>query len=1014
MSAPSTPARNRPGSSMVGPRSPLTCRSPSALNQSPVQTGPGSLYLNEGVKLVLSPSTASSAEILAGDSGYLPPLEQLLQGESKRKERELQRAQSKSRLGRINSLKPGGFKPFSELSASSASSASESALASASSFSTPSSASLSSNPSSSSSADQKNSFAASVRATLMASAASSTFAPVSLPRVPRQPSTRQSTNQQHSTQQPQAHNTQASIRAALLGQVNAPRGQFARSNISNPSSQRTGAPSSNLDLTGKSAVSLRGSGRGFARSMTTSLFYPRRSETIAEVSTTILGKRPVPIPEDGDTGIVRKIPEIEEDSPFNAPETTQEKSIPTARNVDSRCEEIAVHPPVATKRLRRAMTTTVISVTEVEKAAEAAKAVLPSEPVNKQGLTLKQQGQMSLLDLVPGGHVDHTQQVVKHDNKTLPTAEPKSEIVKKGTNSDRYIPLRPDPERARYHMESKHSWKDYADVPYIPSDKRNRGGFRSPSSVGLPSHYSLRGCNDTRMKKSIKPRSQLTDTMTQVHNDMIAEVSNVDFRGRLFYFSKEQEESERARMPPTTLKRYQSYKRLISTSSRAKELDQLQSWRRAIRPEAQEILDAPNIPDDFYTSLLDWSNTGRLAVAVGRDIFVRDPSRVVTSLMRCPLGPTGDDYLTAVKWSDCGGKMAYGTDKGDVLVREVETGINLLKLGNRRARVSVLSWNNDLVYQGFRSGGLRLHDIRIPLERTGRVRAHDGVVCGMAWNQDGIHLATGGNDNLVKVWDSRKMTHSLLTLKQHEAAIKALAWCPYGEKILATGGGSQDRKIYFWDTSSVQKDGECQVIDALDAEHAVTSIQFSKEYEEFAVSHGPELSLYTYPKLATQAETNGPHHNFANSAWSHHFSGPGASQSTIASTSTSTFHDFEHPKFKRFFHNSAAHQSRILHSTMSPDGVYVATVAADCDLKMWRLFEPRTDEENKRLADLLGPSFLNPVTSSSMSFPSSVSRKSPSKKSTRKGETKDGAEERDSDDEIEDFVTFDKLRKQLR
>jgi len=506
--------------------------------------------------------------------------------------------------------------------------------------------------------------------------------------------------------------------------------------------------------------------------MTTSLVNPRRSETSSEPLTTVLGKRPASIPEDEDSGSARKIPEIEENSPFNVPEAMLEKNTPAITNVESRREEVAFHPPTAPKRIRRAMTTTVISVTEAEKAAEAAKVTTPSEPVNKQGLTLRQQGQMSLLDLVPGGYVDHTHQVIKHDNKTLPATKPKGATVAKGTHSDRYIPLRPDPERARYHMESKHDWKDYADVPYIPSDKRNRGGFRSPSSVGLPSHYSLRGCNDTRPKKAIKPRSQLTDTMTQVHNDMIAEVSNVDFRGRLFYFSKEQQESERARMPPTTLKRYQSYQKLLSTSSRAKVLDQLQSWKRPIRPEAQEILDAPNIPDDFYTSLLDWSNTGRLAVAVGRDIFVRDPSRVVTSLMRCPLGPTGDDYLTAVKWSDCGNKMAYGTDKGDVLVREIETGINLLKLGNRRARVSVLSWNNDLVYQGFRSGGLRLHDIRTPLERTGRVKAHDGVVCGMAWNQDGIHLATGGNDNLVKVWDTRKMTHSLLTLKQHEAAIK--------------------------------------------------------------------------------------------------------------------------------------------------------------------------------------------------------------------------------------------------
>jgi cell division cycle protein 20 (cofactor of APC complex) len=239
-------------------------------------------------------------------------------------------------------------------------------------------------------------------------------------------------------------------------------------------------------------------------------------------------------------------------------------------------------------------------------------------------------------------------------------------------------------------------------------------------------------------------------------------------------------------MPPTTLKRYQSYQKLLESSPRAKALDNLQSWKRPIRQEAEEVLDAPGVLDDFYTSLLDWSSTGRLAVGVGRDIFVRDPTGDVGSLMRCPLGPTGDDYLTALKWSGCGKMMAYGTDKGDVLVREIESGVNYLKLGNRRARVSVLSWNNELVFQGFRSGGIRFHDIRTPLERAGRFKAHEGVVCGMAWNQSGMFLATGGNDNLVKVWDTRKVTESLLTLTLHEAAIKVMMslWLATTEKTI--------------------------------------------------------------------------------------------------------------------------------------------------------------------------------------------------------------------------------------
>ena len=34
----------------------------------------------------------------------------------------------------------------------------------------------------------------------------------------------------------------------------------------------------------------------------------------------------------------------------------------------------------------------------------------------------------------------------------------------------------------------------------------------------------------------------------------------------------------------------------------------------------------------------------------------------------------------------------------------------------------------------------------------------------------------------------------------HTAAVKALAWCPFQAKLLASGGGTADRSIKFWNT----------------------------------------------------------------------------------------------------------------------------------------------------------------------------------------------------------------------
>ena len=39
---------------------------------------------------------------------------------------------------------------------------------------------------------------------------------------------------------------------------------------------------------------------------------------------------------------------------------------------------------------------------------------------------------------------------------------------------------------------------------------------------------------------------------------------------------------------------------------------------------------------------------------------------------------------------------------------------------------------------------------------------------------------------------------------QHTAAVKALAWDPHVPGILATGGGTQDKHIRFWNTNTPQ------------------------------------------------------------------------------------------------------------------------------------------------------------------------------------------------------------------
>ena len=64
-------------------------------------------------------------------------------------------------------------------------------------------------------------------------------------------------------------------------------------------------------------------------------------------------------------------------------------------------------------------------------------------------------------------------------------------------------------------------------------------------------------------------------------------------------------------------------------------------------------------------------------------------------------------------------------------------------------------------------------------------------------------MASGGNDNKLFIWSSQS-AHPLAKFSQHNAAVKAIGWSPHQSGLLATGGGTADRCIRFWNTLTLQ------------------------------------------------------------------------------------------------------------------------------------------------------------------------------------------------------------------
>lgn len=308
------------------------------------------------------------------------------------------------------------------------------------------------------------------------------------------------------------------------------------------------------------------------------------------------------------------------------------------------------------------------------------------------------------------------------------------------------------------------------------------------------------------------------------------------------------------------------------------------------------ILDAPDLLDDFYLNLLSWGSNDVLAVALGQCVYLWNAkSGDITEL----LSLEDEDYVSSVSWTASGTHVAVGTASGETQFWDSTALTKLRTMDGHTGRVGALAWNEHVVTSGSRDTTAVHHDLRAQRHAVGTLRGHTQEVCGLSWSPDGSTLASGGNDNTCCLWDAsvgqgRQSTAApRFTLTEHQAAVKALAWCPFERNTLATGGGSADRCIKTWNAQTGS------LLNSIDTGSQVLSLLWSKTEKELLSSHGfaeNQLCLWKYPSMVKTKELTG-------------------------------------------------HTSRVLFTAASPDGRTVVSGAADETLRFWDVFAPPSKSE---------------------------------------------------------------------
>lgn len=319
---------------------------------------------------------------------------------------------------------------------------------------------------------------------------------------------------------------------------------------------------------------------------------------------------------------------------------------------------------------------------------------------------------------------------------------------------------------------------------------------------------------------------------------------------------------------------------------------------RNIPQNPDKILDAPDLLNDYYLNLIDWGSNNVLSVCLGQSVYLWNADN--SEISQLPTTSDNETYVSSVNWSQCSNYLAVGQSNKLIQIWDAERGQLIRTLKGHEERVSSLSWNGCLLSSGSRDSTIINHDVRMPFHIINKFTSHQGEICGLKWSKDGSQLASGANDNALMIWDLG-YTEPRFTFREHLAAVKALAWCPWQKGLLASGGGTNDKSIKFWNTETGS------LVSSVNTNTQVCSLLWNKHDKEILSSHGfsnetPEgsrstMRLWKYPTMSLVGEIDG-------------------------------------------------HDDRVLHLALSSDGETVVSAGADEKLCFWKLFEnPMTQKK---------------------------------------------------------------------
>ena len=328
------------------------------------------------------------------------------------------------------------------------------------------------------------------------------------------------------------------------------------------------------------------------------------------------------------------------------------------------------------------------------------------------------------------------------------------------------------------------------------------------------------------------------------------------------------------------------------------------------------ILDAPNLVDDFYLNLLDWGKENIIAVALSDELYLWNDNNAKSSLLMTyeSNNTTSEDSfnnnITSLSWMQNGLFLGIGLPDGNIQLWDINKKMKIREIEAHNNRVSCLSWNDNILSSGSKDRYIKNFDIRNKYPEISKIKKHKQEICSLKYSTEGDLLASGGNDNIAYIWDIRNLKNNIFNFllekngpnpyeikpysvnNLHQAAVKAMNWCPWKRHVLATGGGSKDKsiKIYSCDCN--------KLIRNINTGSQVCALVWNEKEKEIISSHGynkNQIIVWNYEKNKKICELKG-------------------------------------------------HMNRVLYLAKSPDERFICTGSGDETLRLWKINDEKKEK----------------------------------------------------------------------